>query len=384
MSTDLQSEALDLLARAVGARCEPEIGIYEKEIAAVYAEAMEDYGLEVEVFEEAPDRPSVVGRVPGSGGGKSLGFNAHLMSPISELEDWKTPPYELQVEDGRAYGSGVADAKAGIVAMILAARELAQVGPKGDLIVALGAGGELGGMIGTKAIIERGVGPDALIVCEATHLDLVYRERGAIFLDVNVRGETGLTGGGVNANHAALRVAQALLRINEQIEPGTQDVPADVGPGALNINYIKGGSFYYNVPDRCVLYVDRRLTLGETLDDAMRQIETAIAEAKESNPDANYSIDIKTQLPPCETDPESTLARELGAVIQNVKGAQPALKGIRGFTEMAHWHAAGIDSLVCGPGGVDVIHRPNEYVEVSEFVDTIEIYSQIAKRLTDD
>ena len=377
---ELTKEAIDLLTEAVAARCEPEVEIYEKEVAGVYADAMDRFGMEVEVFEAASGRPSVVGRVRGSGGGKSLGFNAHLMSPISEADDWDTAPYEAIVKDHRIIGSGVADAKAGIVAMLFAARELSARNPMGDLIVGLGAGGEFGGMIGTKAMVDRGILPDAVIVCEATHLDLIHRERGAIFLDINVKGETGLSGGGVNANHAALEIASALMELNTDLR--TKEAPDDVGQGALNVNYIKGGTYYYNVPDRCVLYIDRRLALEESLEEAMADIERVVSECRRSNPQIEVTLESRTQVPPCETDPESTLARELSLVIEGVKGEPPAFKGIRGFTEMAHWAAAGIDSVVCGPGGLDVIHRPNEYMEISEFMDTIDVYAAIAQRFT--
>ena len=254
-ANDLEKEAVDFLSEAVAIRCEPEVGILEKEIVELYASRMSDYGLEVETFELEPDRPNVIGRVRGSDSGRSIAFNAHIMSPITIREDWDADPYEARVVDGKVYGSGVADAKAGIVAMILAAREVAKEDPQGDVIVALGAGGEFGGMIGTKAIIERGLRPDAAVVCEATSLDVWHRERGAIFLELVVRGKAGLTGYGINAIHPALDIAVDLKAMNQTLEDSQSDAPPDVGPGSINVNFMNGGTYYYNVPDRCVMYV---------------------------------------------------------------------------------------------------------------------------------
>ena len=382
-SESASTRAIDVLEAAIPAKCEPEIGILEPAIANVYADAMRDLGIDVELWEVEPGRPSVVGHVKGTGGGKSLIFNAHLCSPITEFNDWQSDPYKLDVRGGKIYGSGVADARGGIVAMIAAAGELVKTPTAGDLYLGFGAGGEYGGQIGTKAIIEKkGITIDGAIVCEATHLNTVYRERGALFIRVDVTGVTGLSGGGVNANHAALDLAIALRSLDPGIVAATKDAPSDVGPGALNINLMNGGTFYYNVPDRCVLFVDRRLGLYETPGPALEAIEVVIDQVRKQHPKATIESKLEATMPSCITNSQSALANAVSSSIQSVTGMTPTVGGFRGFTEMAHFGVAGLDAVVCGPGDVDVIHRPNEHIDTDEFNKAIDVYYQTALDFT--
>ena len=135
-------DALDILRRIAPLQCEPDaLGIKETSIAMAYAELMGELGIEAELMEAEEGRPNVIGRVRGSGGGQSILFNTHLMVPVSPAEDWHYDPLDITIEDGKIYGMGVSDTKAGIVAMMLAARQLAAEKPRGDVIIGLGAGG---------------------------------------------------------------------------------------------------------------------------------------------------------------------------------------------------------------------------------------------------
>ena len=375
-----EREAVDLLREAIAVKCEPEVGVFEEEIVEFYAQKMRDFGLEVDVFAEVDGRPNVVGRARGSGGGKSLLFSAHLMCPVSELGAWHCDPYATVVEDGRIYGMGVADMKAAIVSMLFAARDAVQRGSQGDVVVALGAGGELGGAIGTGAIMRRGYRGDFAIVGEPTDLDVIHCQRGAVWTEWTVKGQTGLTGGGLNAVHKALDLGQALVALTDAIAVAPKHEL--LGTGGLSINVVEGGTEFYNVPDRCVLKVDRRIVPGQAPDDVVAEFEAVLERLKGQDGDLDAAFEVKLRIPPVETDVSHPLVRELAAAIEEVKGAAPAFKGIRGFTEMVHIFEAGVPAVVCGPGSVHVIHAPNEWVAVEEFMNTVRLYTNVSRRIT--
>jgi acetylornithine deacetylase/succinyl-diaminopimelate desuccinylase-like protein len=385
MPTDLspdvvsEREALELLKQAIATRCEPEVGVFEKDIVEFYAAKMRDFGLEVDVFEEVEGRPNVVGRARGQGGGRSVLFSAHLMCPVSALEDWHCDPYATVVEERRIYALGVADMKAAIVAMLYAARDAVARNATGDVIVALGAGGELGGAIGTGAIMRRGYRADFAIVGEPTDLDIVHCQRGAVWTEWHVKGRTGLTGAGINAVHKALSLGQEFVALNEPLQKRKHPL---LGHGQLSINVIRGGTETYNVPDHCLLKVDRRLVPPETTDDVIGQLDAAADRMRAKDPELDVNRDVTLHIPTVETDPQFSLVQELAAGIADVKGAPPEFKGIRGFTEMVHIHEAGVPAVVCGPGSVKVIHAPNEWVAVDEFMNAIQIYTNVSRRIT--
>jgi acetylornithine deacetylase len=103
------------------------------------------------------------------------------MCPVSNQADWHCDPYATVIEDGRIYGMGVADLKAAAVAMLFAARDAALQKPRGDVIVGLGAGGESGGFIGTKAMMDRGLRADVAVVGEPSELEITFCQRGAVW-----------------------------------------------------------------------------------------------------------------------------------------------------------------------------------------------------------
>ena len=108
-------------------------GAGESEIAAFVADWLRDAGLEVDVLEAAPGRPSVVGVARGSGGGASLMLNAHMDTVgVGGMKE----PFGAQRREGRLYGRGAYDMKAGLTACMLAALRLAPEGLAGDVIVA--------------------------------------------------------------------------------------------------------------------------------------------------------------------------------------------------------------------------------------------------------
>jgi acetylornithine deacetylase/succinyl-diaminopimelate desuccinylase family protein len=375
-----EREAMEWLREAVAVKSESEHGIYEGAVVELYARKMREIGMEVEIFEAVPGRPNVVGRLRGTGGGKSILFNTHTMVPSSRMEDWKTDPYVPTVVDGNIYGMGVSDTKAGIVAMLFAARDLARRRPKGDMILGLGAGGEGGGFIGTKAIVERGVRADAVVVCEPTELNIVYVQYGAIWFEFTVKGKAGLTGAGVNAIHKALPLVQTIVDFNKTINQRTHPL---LPPSRVNINVIQAGQQTYNVPDRCLVRADRRIIPGETPDGAKAEIDGILKELRARDPELDVSTEILLELPAIEVNKNALVVREATAAIANVRGTAPELRGIKGFTEMAHIVPAGMDAIVCGPASTAVIHAPNEYVPVKEFMDSIRVYTDLSRRITE-
>ncbi len=375
-----QAEAIELLRRAVATKNEPEHELYEQPIVDLYAGMMRDFGLEVEVIEGAPGRPSVVGRMRGSGGGRSVFFNGHLNSPSSLLADWKTDPYELTLIDGKLLGMGVSDLKAAIIGMLFAARAIGRRGPRGAVTIGPGAASEQGGLIGTKAIVDRGYRADVAIVGEPTDLEIVNCQRGAVWVNVHVRGRSGLSGGGVNAVHKAVRVAQAYIDLNRGL--ATRKDPVLGAPG-LSVNIIQGGHRISTVPNRCMLTIDRRSIPGETGEEVLAEIERVADELRTEDPELDLTLEPRLSMPPLRSRAEDSLAvKVVSDAVRDVRGREPVIKGIRGFTEMVHLHEVGMDGVVCGPGNVDVIHAPNEYVTVEELMHTIGLYTNVAARVT--
>jgi acetylornithine deacetylase/succinyl-diaminopimelate desuccinylase-like protein len=219
------------------------------------------------------------------------------------------------------------------------------------------------------------------VVGEPSELEITYCQRGAVWYEWVVSGKTGLTGrpGSINAVHKAVKLASALIDLNERLEAPPHPL---VGRPQLSVNLMDGGTQFYNVPDRCVLKTDRRLVPTETTGGAIAQIENIAETLRSQDPELEFTMERKLEIPPVETPIDSAIVHEAMAAIREVRGRDPQLTGMFGFTEMAHIHQAGIPVIVCGPGSLGVIHAPDEYVEVDEFMEAIAIYTSLARRVT--
>ena len=159
------------------------LGSGETKVSRFVALWLAAAGLEVEVVEPVPGRPSVVGTLRGSGGGRSLMLNAHMDTVgAGGMVDAFSPV----VRDGRVYGRGAYDMKASLAAIMITAREANKLRLKGDLIITAVADEEVAS-IGTSAVLEK-FRADFGIVTEPTELRLCLAHKGFVWLEVETKG----------------------------------------------------------------------------------------------------------------------------------------------------------------------------------------------------
>src|SRR5215208_4269501 len=158
-------------------------GAGESEIAAFVAGWARDQGLEADVIEDTPGRPSVIVRARGSGGGRTLLLCGHIDTVNVE---GMTDPHVPRVDADRLYGRGAYDMKASVAAALLAAREAARAGLRGDVVVAAVADEEHASLGVQEAL--RSVQADAAIVTEPTEMELVVAHKGFVWIEIEVTG----------------------------------------------------------------------------------------------------------------------------------------------------------------------------------------------------
>src|SRR5690606_7960500 len=129
----------------------------------------------------------LVGRLPGTGGGRSLMLVCHVdVVPVGDASAWSEDPFGGRVADDRLYGRGACDMKGGLVAALFAVRALRRARLRGDVLVACVAGEEDGGL-GAYALLDRGWRADACVIPEPTGLDVVPANAGSLTFRLRVR-----------------------------------------------------------------------------------------------------------------------------------------------------------------------------------------------------
>lgn len=162
------------------------------------------------------NRPNVVGKLPGTGGGRSLMITGHMDTVIAGSLPWETgSPWSGAVVDGKLYGRGSYDMKGGLVCGLFAIHAVRKLGLplRGDVLLESVVDEEYGGANGTLASRLRGYTPDIAICPEPTNMAVSRGHLGWLSCKVIV---TGGDGSGYSSQYSAdtanpLFIAQELV-----------------------------------------------------------------------------------------------------------------------------------------------------------------------------
>ena len=317
-------------------------GAGERAAATFVADWCAERGLDVEVVGD--ERPSVIARRRGSGGGRSLLLNGHLDTVgVAGM----TAAFEPRVEDGRLYGRGSYDMKGAVAALLLAAADA--TGLRGDVIVTAVADEELAS-VGTEAVLER-VRADAAIVAEPTALEVAVAHRGFVGFELETAGIAAHGSRPDLGEDAIVKMGPILVAL-EQLDARLQAGPRHplAGTGAIHASVIEGGQELSSFPARCVLLGERRTIPGETVAGVERELHELARTA---------AVRIVASREPYEAPvdhPFVDLVRRVAAV-DDVVGAPF-------WTDAALVADAGVPTVLFGPVG-EGAHAEVEWVDLA-------------------
>src|SRR5215218_1182884 len=332
-------------------------GAGEAEVMSFAAAWMADAGLDVEA---APGRPSVVGTARGRGGGRSLMLCGHLDTVGVE---GMSEPHTPRVRDGRLYGRGGYDMKAGVAACMLAAGAAARAELAGDVIVAAVADEEHAS-IGVQAVLEH-VRADACVVAEPTGLEVVVAHRGFAWWEVTATGRAAHGSRpdlGVDAIAAMGPVLVAADQLGRSLARRRHQL---LGPGSVHASLIEGGQELSSYPERCVLAIERRTLPGQDTEQLEAELAALLAVAADR---AELSGRTTLVRPPFEVDPGEPIV----ALVRERAGARlgrvPRIAGHAAWMDAAFTAGAGIPTVVFGPDGAGA-HAVDEWVDLASVRD---------------
>jgi acetylornithine deacetylase len=331
-------------------------GAGEGRIAAFVVEWARGQGLEAELLEETPARPSVIVRARGSGGGRTLLLCGHLDTVNVE---GMTDPHTPRIEGDRLYGRGAYDMKAGVAAALLAAREAARAGISGDVVVAAVADEEHAS-IGVQEAL-RSVEADAAIVTEPTEMELVVAHKGFVWIEISIEGVAAHGSRphlGVDAIVKSGPILTALGELDEALGARTHPL---LGRGSVHASLIEGGVELSSYPASCVIGLERRTLPGESGADIEREVEELLDRCRAADPDLNASQETLLVREPFEVDPDAEIVHALS----EAAGTAAKIAGASYWADAAFIAAAGIPTVMFGPGG-EGAHAIEEWVSLSD------------------
>jgi len=333
---------------------------YSEAAIAGYVESyLRRHGIDVERDECAPGRPNVIGRLD-VGAEMTLLLESHL--DTVHADGMSIPPFSPDVRGGRLYGRGACDTKGSLAAFLHALSQTLTAGKKLRFNVVLAAvADEEYQFTGARRAVARGLKADCGIVGEPTGLAIVRAHKGVTRWTIVTQGVAAHSAYPERGDNAIYTMGHILTRLEEYALELRADPPHPVlGPPSLSVGVIEGGQAVNVVPDRCTIEVDRRTLPGESTEDVLAPVRRLLAE-----------VPGWTLAPPhlavagMNVPPGSPIIRWLGESIAN-GGGSVAIDAAHYATDAGVYNAAGIPTVVFGPGDIAQAHTMDEFIALDD------------------
>jgi acetylornithine deacetylase len=345
-----------------------------------------------------PGRSNVIALVRG-GRGDALLWEAH--QDTVNAERMSIDPFAASTRDGRIYGRGACDVKGSMAAMLVAltmvASEPAHSRP--NILFAATVNEECG-FTGARALADiwrgaeyiafedaggltldqlRALRPRAAIVAEPTELNVVVAHRGVARWRCTVQGRAAHSSRPEDGANAIYAMAHIIRQIEgfHSIELGSRPADPLCGPSTACVTTIRGGTGPNTVPDRVVIDIDRRLTPCEQPEGAFEELVAYLA--------------ARTELEACRVEHEAPWMQSHGlagdanrpwaeavAAVARQAGVEAKLMGVPYGTNAASIAAAGIPTVVFGPGSIAQAHTADEWITVDQLNQAVDVLHRIA------
>lgn len=361
----------------------------EARVAGFVADYLQHAGFEVKTEGVTPGRPNVWAVWEGDRQGKTLLFEAHTdVVTEGSAEDWEHQPFEAERDGGRIYGRGACDTKGNLAAAAVAVRAVKDSGvPFPGSLILCHPVDEEGMMAGIKAFIERGHADrvDAAVICEPEENQLCIKQKGALRVEVTLRGTMAhgaMPQSGVNPVTRAARFVVAVEKL-EREEIGRHGEDPFLGYPSLTPTILMGpgsGEPQVNViPASAYVALDIRTVPNQSHRGLIERLEDIIARLTSEDPDFDATLEVIEERPPTETPKDEPLVRAMARAYGSLTGEEPTYNGVPGATDGTFLHAwAGIPIVTTGAGDREIPHHADEWVDEEELLTTCQLYAATA------
>ena len=359
----------------------------ERAAAELVAITMSGFGWSPHLTEVAPGRTNVVATVDGGGGpGPTLALEGHLdVVTEGDRTAWTVDPFGAEIRDGRLYGRGAADMKAGVAAMLHGARALQRSGSFPGRLRLLALCDEEGMMLGAKRAVADGhlEGVSGVIICEPEGGEICPSSKGALRLRFDLAGRMA-HGAMPELGRSPIPVASSLIQELAEVQAALQADPGahpTLGMAYLTPTVVVAGSLdQMNVtPARAALAVDVRTIPGVDHARLLEDLRSRCARLGRTH-EVAIELTVIDDRPPVEIGAEEPLVLALGRAHSELWGHSAPLGGVPGTTDgTIITRDTGIPTVVYGPGGKWIAHQADEFVEVEEIPRYADTYARAAQ-----
>lgn len=351
----------------------------EEAVAIYYKDLLENYGIKSKLIEYSPGRSNLVAELNGTEPGKTLIISGHMdVVEAGDHANWTHPPYAGEIVDGRMYGRGTTDMKAGLTSLIIAMIELKETNItfKGTIRLLATVGEEIG-MLGSKQLTEAGYVNDAdgIIIGEPSGPDqIINSHKGSLQYEIIAKGKPAHSSKPENGVDALQLMVDYIQKSNQAFDKVLPLKTNQQLGKAINVNtVINGGDQINSVAGKVVMKANARTipendnqvvidiiqdTIDQLNQEGRGQLELNILQN-------NYAVLSPVDNPLVQTI-RHVAKREIPAV---------ALSGATDASNFGRIDKS-FDLAIFGPGALKLAHTVDEYVGVDEYLTFIDLYQK--------
>ena len=345
-------------------------------------ERLADYfaglGLAVEVkpIPGKPDKFNLLATLGGAGEPAALVLAGHTDTVPFDAEGWHTDPFKLTKKADRYYGLGVADMKGFFPIVLEALARLAGARLKRPLAVVATADEE-SSMAGARALLTEGRPPGRYcVIGEPTGLVPCHMHKGIIVETVRLTGQSGHSSDpalGQNALEGMHAVINALLAWRAELQRQYRNHDFKPSAPTMNLGRIRGGDSANRICAECELSLDLRILPGMSVAECRQRLHDTVRGAVAGKDLGLEFSSVFDGTPPMRTARDSEIVR----ISEKLSGH--TARAVAYGTEGPFFNELGMETVILGPGDIEVAHRPNEYLPIDRIAPMIDIVTRLTR-----
>ena len=334
------------------------------------------FTIEVDTFSHNPKKANLIARI--GDGDDGLVLSGHTDTVPCDEQLWQSDPFKTNQIKNRLHGLGTADMKSFFALVISALTEIDLKKITTPLVI-LATADEESTMAGAKHLVDKQsrLGKYC-VIGEPTNLQPVRQHKGIFMEGVTFIGRSGHSSDptlGNNALEGMHEVINAIINYRDALGKKFVNHDFAVPTPTLNLGHIHGGDNPNRICGQCELHYDLRLLPDMEMDSIKNNLRDMISEIASKRDLQCKFTSLFEGAPALSTPANSPLVK-----IAEQLTHQPS-KSVVFATEGPYFSQMGMETIVLGPGNIDVAHQPNEYIELAQMEQSILLYQKLIQKI---
>src|SRR5690625_755295 len=358
----------------------------EIEVANYLKKLFAEYDIDSEIVPVTDTRVNLVAEI--GNGHPVIGISGHMdVVSAGDESKWSSDPFTLTEKDGKLYGRGTNDMKAGLLNLALTMIELKENEElKNGTVRFMATTGEEVGAAGSKKLYEEGYmkDVDCLFVTEPSHDTIIYSHKGSLNFKITSNGEAAHSSMPENGYNAINPLMKYLLELDDKLNQDSRQNDI-LGKLVMSNTIFNAGDQVNSIPAEATAEINIR-TIPEFDNDEVIALFKETAE-KYNSDGADIEVDVTMSLPSVYTDGKSRLvelSKELGEKYLGLEIKVESSPGVTDASNLLRDKGADFPFMMFGPGETKMAHKVDEYVYKDYYFAFFDIYKKLILELTSE